>query len=108
LIDASGARGQASWNSPTGRGCAAYKVGDGITGHAACGLGVYSVFRNANAFLDRAIEVPVNPNVRLHSMITVYLGGNGGIVHVVNDLGNDLSAQTGCSASFLPTVTNYP
>jgi hypothetical protein len=75
-----------------------------VTSHEAWGLGVYSVFRNGNIFLDRAIEAPFNPNVRLHSMITVCLGGNGGIVHVVNDIG----AQTGCNASFLPTVTNYP
>ena len=54
---------------------------------------------NAGIFLDRAIEVPNNANVRFHSMITVCLGGNGGIVHVINNTG----AQTGCNASPPPT-----
>jgi hypothetical protein len=95
---------QASWNSPTGRGWASYKVGDNVTSHEAWGLGVYSVFTNPNIFLERAIEAPFNPNVRFHSMISVCLGANGGIVRVINDVG----AQTGCNASVTPTVTNYP
>jgi hypothetical protein len=95
---------QAGWNSPTGRGYASYKVADTVTSHEAWGLGVYSVFTNANIFLDRAIEVPNNANVRFHSMISVCLGGNGGIINVINNTGG----QTGCNASVTPTVTNYP
>jgi hypothetical protein len=95
---------QASWNSPTGRGYASYKVADTVTSHEAWGLGVYSVFTNPNIFVDRAIEVPSNANVRFHDMITVCLGGNGGIVHVINNTG----AQTGCNASVTPTVTSFP
>lgn len=95
---------QAGWNSPTGRGFAAYKVGDQVTSHEAWGLGVYSVFSNPNIFLERAIEVPNNPNVRIHNIITTCLGGNGGIIRVINNTG----AQTGCNASFTPTVVNYP
>ena len=95
---------QASWNSPTGRGWASYKVGDNVTTHEAWGLGVYSFFLNPSIFVDRAIEAPFNSNVRFHSMITVCLGSNGGIVNVVNDVGG----QTGCNVSFTPTVTSYP
>lgn len=95
---------QAGWNSPTGRGFASYKVADHVTSHEAWGLGVYSVFTNANIFLDRAIEVPNNPNVRIHNMITACLGNNGGIIRVINNTGG----QTGCNASVTPTVTNYP
>lgn len=95
---------QASWNSPTGRGWASYKVADSVTSHEAWGLGVYSVFTNPNIFLDRAIEAPFNSNVRFHSMITVCLGANGGIVRVINDIG----AQTVCNAQGTPTITNYP
>ncbi len=62
------------------------------------------MFTNANIFLDRAIEVPINPNVRFHSMITVCLGGNGGIINVINNTG----AQTVCNAAGTPTVTNFP
>lgn len=95
---------QASWNSTTGRGFAAYKVADHVTSHEAWGLGVYSVFTNPNIFLERAFEVPNNPNVRMHNMITACLGGNGGIIRVINNTGG----QTGCNASFTPTVVNFP
>lgn len=95
---------QSAWNSPNGRGYAAYKVADWVTSHEAWGLGVYSVFTNGNIWLDRAIETPVTGNVRFHNMISVCLGNNGGIVHVINNTG----AQTGCNASYTPTVTNFP
>lgn len=95
---------QAGWNSPTGRGYASYKVSDHVSSHEAWGLGVYSVFTNSNIFLERAIEVPVNANVRFHNMITVCLGNNGGIVRVINNTGT----QTVCNAAGTPTVTNFP
>ena len=95
---------QSAWNSPTGRGYASYKVANGVTSHEAWGLGVYSVFTNGGIFEDRALEVPATANVRLHDMITVCLGSNGGIVHVVNNTGG----QTGCNASNTPTVTAFP
>ena len=46
----------------------------------------------------------MNTNVRFHSMISVCLGGNGGIAHVINNTG----AQTVCNAAGTPTVTNFP
>jgi hypothetical protein len=95
---------QGQWNSPTGRGFASYKVSNNVTSHEAWGLGIYSVFTNGGIFLDRAVEVPATPGVKFHSIISVCLGGNGGIVHVINNTG----AQTGCNASFTPTVTNFP
>jgi hypothetical protein len=95
---------QASWNSATGRGYASYKVADGVTSHEAWGLGVYSVFTNPNIFLDRAVEAPVNSNVRFHSIISVCLGSNGGIINPINNTGG----QTACNAAFTPTVTNFP
>lgn len=95
---------QSSWNSPTGRGYASYKLADSVTSHEAWGLGIYSVFTNGGILLDRAIEVPNTPNVHLHDMISVCLGNNGGIVHVINNTG----AQTVCNAAGTPTVTNFP
>lgn len=94
---------QSAWNSSTGKGYASYKVADGVTSHEAWGLGVYSVFTNGGIFDDRAIEVP-STGVRLHDMITVCLGSNGGINHVVDNTGG----QTGCNASNTPTVTTFP
>lgn len=95
---------QSAWNSATGKGYASYKVADGVTSHEAWGLGVYSVFTNGGIFDDRAIEVPSTGGVRLHDMITVCLGSNGGINHVVDNTGG----QTGCNASNTPTVTTFP
>lgn len=95
---------QSAWNSTTGRGWASYKVSNNVTSHEAWGLGIYSVFTNGGILLDRAIEVPTTNGVRFHSMISVCLGGNGGIVHVINNTGS----QTGCNASFTPTVTTFP
>lgn len=96
---------QSSWSSGSGvNGWASYKVADSVTSHEAWGLGIYSVFTNAGIFLTRAIEVPVNASVKFHDMITVCLGGNGGISNVINNTGGSTSPNVG----FTPKVTNYP
>ena len=96
---------QASWTSGAGtNGWASYKVANTVTSHEAWGLGIYSVFTNPNIFLTRAIEAPNNANVRFHSMITVCIGGNGGISNVINNTGG----ATGANVSFTPKVTNFP
>ncbi len=96
---------QASWNSAAGtNGWASYKVANSVTSHEAWGLGVYSVFTNPNIWLSRAIEAPNTPNVRFHSMISVALGGNGGISNVINNVGG----ATQVNAAYTPKVTNYP
>jgi len=51
----------------------------GAVGFLLLIVGIYSVFRNRGVVLTRGIEVPNNPNVRFHSMITVRLGNNGEI-----------------------------
>ena len=82
---------QAAWSSGRGHGWAAYKVGDGVTRHEAWGLGSYCFFsiggRNTHIDAARAFEVPATPGVRLHDLVTVSLGGNGSISHVVNASG---------------------
>ena len=96
---------QVSWTSGAGvNGWASYKVADGVTSHEAWGLGIYSVFTNPGIFLTRAIEVPNTANVLFHDMITVGIGGNGGISNVINDVGG----PTGSSPRDAPKVTNYP
>ena len=40
----------------------------------------------------RGFEVPVTPGVKLHDILTVFLNGNGGIDHVVNDTGAAVNA----------------
>ena len=82
---------QADWTSGRGDGWAAYKVGAGVKAHEAWGLGSYCFFNiagaNTHVVAARAFEVPETPGVRLHSLVTVSLGGNGSIRHIVNDSG---------------------
>jgi hypothetical protein len=96
---------QSSWTSAAGtNGWASYKVSNSVTSHEAWGLGIYSVFSNPGIFLTRAIEVPQNPNVRFHSIITVCLGSNGGISNVINNTGGATQPNAGSP----PKVTSYP
>ncbi|MFK0191851.1 hypothetical protein [Kitasatospora sp. NPDC090308] len=80
---------QAAWVSPTGvNGYAAYKVGNGVTSHEAWGLGSYCYF-NVNPAVNayHAFEVPNTAGVKFHDVLTVSLGHQGTISHVINDTG---------------------
>jgi hypothetical protein len=97
---------QASFTrAPGTNGWASYKVADSVTAHEAWGLGVYSVFRRPDVVLTRAIEVPVNPNVRFHDMITVALGDKGEITNVINNTGG---ATAVAPHRVTPKVTTFP
>ena len=96
---------QASYSSSPGvNGWASYKVADTVASHEAWGLGIYSVFRNRGVVLSRAIEVPRNPNVRFHDMITVALGSNGEIGNVIDDTGG----PTAIKPRVTPKVSDFP
>jgi hypothetical protein len=96
---------QLSFTSAPGiNGWASYKVADTVTSHEAWGLGIYSVFRKPDVVLSRAIEVPPNPNVRFHDMITVALGRLGEISDVINNTGG----ATATSPRVTPKVTSFP
>jgi hypothetical protein len=96
---------QPSYTSAPGtNGWASYKVADTVTSHEAWGLGIYSVFHKPDVVLSRAIEVPANPNVRFHDMITVALGRLGEISNVINNTGG----PTAISPRVTPKVTNFP
>jgi hypothetical protein len=85
-------------------GWASYKVADTVTAHEAWGLGVYSVFRHPDVVLARAIEVPVNPNVKFHHMITVALDNLGEISNVIDDAGGPTSTKPRNT----PKVADFP
>ena len=85
-------------------GWASYKVADTVTSHEAWGLGIYSVFRHPDVVLTRAIEVPVNPNVRFHHMITVALDNLCEISNVIDDAGG----PTATKPRTTPKVTEFP
>jgi hypothetical protein len=96
---------QPSFTSAPGKnGWASYKVADTVTSHEAWGLGIYSVFRKPSVVLSRAIEVPANPNVRFHDMITVALGRLGEISNVINNTGG----TTAISPRVTPKVASFP
>jgi hypothetical protein len=96
---------QASFTSAPGvKGWASYKVADSVHEHEAWGLGVYSVFRHPDVTLTRAIEVPVRPGVRFHSMITVCLDNLGEISNVIDDKGGPTSIHPRVT----PKVTTFP
>jgi hypothetical protein len=92
-------------SAPDTNGWASYKVAGTVTTHEAWGLGIYSVFRQSNVTLSRAIEVPVNSNVRFHDMITVALDDKGGISNVINDAGGPTVLAP---HRVTPRVTNFP
>ena len=97
---------QPSYTSAPGtNGWASYKVADAVTSHEAWGLGIYSVFRHPDVVLTRAIEVPVNPKVRFHDMITVALDDKGEISNVINDTGGPTALAP---HRVTPQVTNFP
>ncbi len=95
---------QAAWRSDA-RGYAAYKVADSVSSHEAWGLGSYCFFNIAPTIhADRGFEVPNVPGVRLHSVLTVSLGGVGVIDHVVNNTG---AAAEGV-ATIPVSLVSYP
>jgi hypothetical protein len=96
---------QASYTSEDGvNGWASYKVGNGVTRHEAWGLGTYSVFRQPNVVLSRAVEAPNRPGVQFHHMITVALGDRGEIENVIDDRGGSTSIRPRVT----PKVAEFP
>lgn len=95
---------QAAWSSPTGNGWASYKLAPWVRSHEAWGMGIYSYFnQGVDIRADRAIEVPSNPAVRFHNMVTVFLNGSGGIERTINEAGTPVVGSYGTS-----NVISYP
>ncbi|GAA1950682.1 RICIN domain-containing protein [Kitasatospora viridis] len=84
----------ASWTPGGGQnGYPSYKVADSVTSHQAWGLGVYCYFSaNPGVVADRAIEVPGSGST-FADMVTVSLGGEGTISHVINGSGGQVSGN---------------
>lgn len=96
---------QAAWQHDGILGYTAYKVADSVTTHEAWGLGSYSFFNQGiDIFADRAFEAPVTPGVKFHSLLTVFLNGDGGINHVINDTGAPVFDFT----NQVSNVVSYP
>lgn len=95
---------QADWMNDGVNGYAAYKVADSVTTHEAWGMGSYCFFNvGPDIRSARGFEVPITPTVKLHDILTVFLNGNGGIDHVVNDTGAAVN-----STNLVTNVVSYP
>jgi len=95
---------QAAWQHNGVNGYPVYKVADSVKNHEAWGMGSYSYFNvGPDIRAERAFETPVTPNVKFHSLVTVFLNGNGGIDHVINDTGAAVNATNQVS-----NVVSYP
>lgn len=95
---------QAAWQENGVNGYTAYLVSDWVETHEAWGLGSYSFFnQGVDIHAERAFQVPVTPGVKMHSLLTVFLNADGGIDHVINDVGAPVN-----SANQLSTVVSFP
>jgi hypothetical protein len=95
---------QAAWQHDGVNGYAAYKVADSVKTHEAWGLGSYCFFNvGPDIHASRAFEVPVTPGVKPHDILTVFLNGNGGIDHVVNDTGAAVN-----NTNQVTNIVSYP
>jgi hypothetical protein len=95
---------QADWIHDGVNGFAAYKVADSVTTHEAWGLGSYSFFNvGPDIHSESGFEVPDVAGVTLHDVLTVFLNGNGGIDHVINDTGAAVN-----STNQVTNIVTYP
>jgi len=95
---------QESWQHDGVNGYAVYKVADSVMTHETWGLGSYCYFNvGPDIHASRAFEVPVTSGVTLHDSLTVFLNGNGGIDHVVNDTGAAVN-----NTNQVTNLVNYP
>ena len=79
---------QAAWMNGNKEGYASYVVSNKVKSHEATGLAIYSLFLAwQNVHASSAIEVPEALGVRLKSMTSAVIFGDGGIRHVVNNVG---------------------
>lgn len=72
------------------RGFAGYVVANNVTSHNAYGLGVYTFFRDNKVVLPSAIKAPMKSGIRFTNSVGVFLNGNGGMQHVVNNAGGSV------------------
>jgi hypothetical protein len=95
---------QTAWSHDGIDGFASYKVADDVRSHQGWGLGSYCFFNvNPSIVNARAFEVPKTPEIQLHDLVTVSLGGVGTIEHVINDTGG-----TANTSNQVVDLVNYP
>ncbi len=97
---------QRSWMDGSMNGYPSYEVTSAVCNHTAYGLGVYSFFNvsGITIYQDNAIYTPNVSGMKFTDMVTVKLGGSGGINNVIDGKGGptvpnaaptDFSSYTG-------------
>jgi len=94
-----------SWMNGSTVGYAAYKVANNVTTHEAWGLGSYCYFNvDPSIVAARGFEAPTASGVKFHDLLTVSLGGNGTIAHVINNTGGPAQG----TATVPSYLVNFP
>lgn len=75
-------------------GYAGYRVNSTVTKHTAYGAGVYSFFRDHAVSVTSGIVCPKALEKSFVAPLSVFLNGNGGIEHVINDVGDAVNKGT--------------
>ncbi|MDT7789822.1 MAG: hypothetical protein QOF58_8241 [Pseudonocardiales bacterium] len=99
---------QAAWDQPGPFvGYPAFQVADNVAKFHAYGMGSYVVQNqtDATAYATAAYQAPVRPGVQFTHIDTVWIVGNGGYLHVINNTGGPAVAATGVVPV---SVVQYP
>jgi hypothetical protein len=99
---------QADWKEAPGvDGWAALKIANNVTSFKGYGMGSYSFFnQGVNIYAANAFKVPATlPSSSLNDLLTVFLGGSGGILNVINGTGGSVTIV---NPSKPVTVVSYP
>ncbi|WNM39510.1 discoidin domain-containing protein [Micromonospora halotolerans] len=94
-----------AWMNGSRVGYAAFKVADAVSAFEGWGMGSYCYFNvDPTIAAYHGFEAPTRAGVRFHSLLTVSLGGNGSITHIINDTGG-----TAQGTNTVPVnVVSYP
>ncbi|SBT42009.1 discoidin domain-containing protein [Micromonospora narathiwatensis] len=94
-----------AWMNGSMVGYAAFKVANAVTSFEGWGMGSYCYFNvDPTIAAYHGFEAPNAAGVRFHDLLTVSLGGNGSITHVINDTG-----ATAQGTNTVPVyLVNYP
>ena len=94
-----------AWMNGSMVGYAAFKVANQVTAFEGWGMGSYCYFNvDPSIAAYHGFEAPTAAGVRFHDLLTVSLGGNGSITHVINDTGG--TAQG--TATVPVNLVSYP
>jgi hypothetical protein len=85
---------QSSWMDGSSDGYPSINVASSVTAFQGYGLGVYCNFDVNNSVVStNALTSPTSSGVQWHDMVTISLGGEGTISHVINGTGAAVSSS---------------